>query len=276
MIAREFMDHKDQLQDFVETTVHLVMHRLNEQSTRDLSRFYSNEIVEDSLCDLLAPLAERYKLDSKSIAEEFANERLSTIIEASRIDAHRYATEDPALENLEEVFYASNGFWATVAYRIANALLQQKVPIIPRAVSSIAHSRTGVDIHPGATIHPGLFIDHGTGIAIGCTAVIHSNVNLYNGVVLGTRSKPRKKTDQQTDEIQKRHPTIHSYVSLYTNAFVGGDVIIGSGSTIGAYAFVCHDVAADSVVLGKSGSAPLPTEQNTPDKNDVSSIEYMI
>ena len=141
-----------------------------------------------------------------------------------------------------------------MAYRIANALLKQDVPIIPRAVSGIAHSHTGIDIHPGATIHPGLFIDHGTGIAIGCTAVIHANVNLYNGVVLGTRSKPRKKTDQETDGIKKRHPTIESNVSLYTNAFVGGDIVIGSGSTIGAYAFVCEDIPKGSVVLGKTGS----------------------
>jgi len=179
---------------------------------------------------------------------------LPNIIEACQIDAERYVTEDPALENIEEVFYASNGFWATVAYRIANALSKLGVPIIPRAITGFAHSRTGVDIHPGATIHPGLFIDHGTGIAIGCTAVIHENVNLYNGVVLGTRSKPRKKTNEQTSSVVKRHPTIQSNVSLYTNAFVGGDIVIGAGSTIGAYAFVCNDVPSNSVVLGKTGS----------------------
>lgn len=276
MVVREFMDHKEQLQNFVERTVHLVMQRLNEQSTIEFRCLYTNETVEESLFELLTPLADRYTLDAIAISKEFADELLPKIVEACQIDAERYATEDPALENLEEVFYASNGFWATVAYRIANALLQQRVPIIPRAVSGIAHSRTGVDIHPGATIHPGLFIDHGTGIAIGCTAVIHSNVNLYNGVVLGTRSKPRKKTDGQTDKIAKRHPTIESNVSLYTNAFVGGDVVIGSGSTIGAYAFVCHDVPEDSVVMGKTDNAfqgaPAPTQQNVTD--DV--IEYMI
>jgi len=210
--------------------------------------------VEEALFDLLTPLSRRYTLDADAIAKEFASTYLPNIVEACQTDAERYLTEDPALENIEEVFYASNGFWATVAYRIANALLQQNVPIIPRAVSGIAHSHTGIDIHPGATIHPGLFIDHGTGIAIGCTAVIHSNVNLYNGVVLGTRSKPRKKTDEETSTIQKRHPTIQSNVNLYTNAFVGGDIVVGTGSTIGAYAFVCQDVPENSVVLGKSAS----------------------
>ena len=252
MIVRNFMDHKEQVQIFVEHTVNLVMQRLSEQVGQNIGCIYSNDTVEDALVDLLAPLAERYSIESETIAREFVSDYLPKISIACQIDAERYQTEDPALENLDEVFYASNGFWATVAYRIANALLQLKVPIIPRAISAVAHSRTGVDIHPGATIEPGLFIDHGTGIAIGCTAVIHANVNLYNGVVLGTRSKPRKKTDEASATIKKRHPTIESNVSLYTNAFVGGDVVIGAGTTVGAYAFVCHDVPADSLVVGRT------------------------
>ena len=254
MIVRQFMDHKEQLQVFVEQSVNLVMQRLSEQVGQNIGCIYSNDIIEEALVDLLYPLAERYSFDSEAVASEFVNEYLPEISIACKIDAERYQTEDPALEDLDEVFYASNGFWATVAYRIANALLKLEVPIIPRAISSVAHSRTGVDIHPGATIEPGLFIDHGTGIAIGCTAIIRSNVNLYNGVVLGTRSKPRKKTDEATSTIKKRHPTIESNVSLYTNAFVGGDVVIGPGTIVGAYAFVCHDVPADSVVLGKTGN----------------------
>ena len=183
MNAREFTYHKEQLQDFVEDIVNLILQRLDEQSLNNVKRTYSNEVVEEELFQLLSPLTNRYPIDAEAVAKEFASIQLPGIVQACQTDAQRYITEDPALENIEEVFYASNGFWATVAYRIANALLKLNVPIIPRAVSGIAHSRTGVDIHPGATIHPGLFIDHGTGIAIGCTAVIHSNVNLYNGVV---------------------------------------------------------------------------------------------
>ena len=282
MIVRQFMDHKEQLQVFVEQSVNLVMQRLSEQVGQNIGCIYSNDIIEEALVDLLYPLAERYSFDSEAVASEFVNEYLPEISIACKIDAERYQTEDPALEDLDEVFYASNGFWATVAYRIANALLQLNVPIIPRAISGVAHSRTGVDIHPGATIEPGLFIDHGTGIAIGCTAIIRSNVNLYNGVVLGTRSKPRKKTDEATATIKKRHPTIESNVSLYTNAFVGGDVVIGSGTTVGAYAFVCHDVPADSLVIGKTSEdkqtvisevAPvLPAPIELHDLTNVSSI----
>ena len=275
MIVREFMDHKEQLQAFVEHTVNLVMQRLSEQAGQKIRCIYSNDTVEEALVDLLYPLAERYAFDPEEIASEFVNEYLPGVSIACQIDAERYQTEDPALENLDEVFYASNGFWATVAYRIANALLQLKVPIIPRAISAVAHSRTGVDIHPGATIKPGLFIGHGTGIAIGCTAVIHSNVNLYNGVVLGTRSKPRKKTDEATATIKKRHPTIESNVSLYTNAFVGGDVVIGSGTIVGAYAFVCHDVPADSVVFGKTDNEQQTVSPEAPPVQPAT-IEYMI
>ena len=254
MTVREFKDHKEQVQVFVEQAVNVIMQRLSEQTGHTVRCLYSNDAVEEALVDLLSPLSDRYTIDAKAIARQFVDDYLPEITNACQIDAERYQTEDPALENLEEVFYASNGFWATVAYRIANTLLKQEVPIIPRAISAIAHSRTGVDIHPGATIEAGLFIDHGTGIAIGCTTVIHANVNLYNGVVLGTRSKPKKKTDEESSTIKKRHPTIESNVSLYTNAFVGGDVVIGSGTTVGAYAFVCHDVPADSVILGKTGS----------------------
>jgi len=275
MIIRQFMDHKEQLQVFVEQTVNLVMQRLSEQVGQSIRCIYSNDFVEESLVDLLYPLAERYAFDSESIARKFVNDYLPGIFIACQIDAERYQTEDPALENLDEVFYASNGFWATVAYRIANALLKLEVPIIPRGISGVAHSRTGVDIHPGATIEPGLFIDHGTGIAIGCTAVIHSNVNLYNGVVLGTRSKPRKKTDEVSSTVKKRHPTIESNVNLYTNAFVGGDVVIGAGTTVGAYAFICHDVPAGSLVVGKTGDVKqtlAPEVHESPQGN----VEYVV
>ena len=143
MIVRQFMDHKEQLQVFVEQSVNLVMQRLSEQVGQNIGCIYSNDIIEEALVDLLYPLAERYSFDSEAVASEFVNEYLPEISIACKIDAERYQTEDPALEDLDEVFYASNGFWATVAYRIANALLQLNVPIIPRAISGVAHSRTG-------------------------------------------------------------------------------------------------------------------------------------
>lgn len=206
-----------------------------------------------SLHSLLAAMHNRFDVNADAIVERFVAQAWPDILSASRQDFRRYPDQDPALSNAEEVLYSSNGFWATVAYRMANALRLLRVPILPRAISGFAHSRTGVDIHPGATIGPGLFIDHGTGIAIGCTAVLGRSVNLYNGVVLGTRSRPERSTNEQSGEVVKRHPTIGDGVSLYTNAFVGGDVTIGDNAVIGAYAFVCHDVPPGEVVTGREG-----------------------
>lgn len=241
---------KQDIQSFAIKSVGTILEQL-ETEGESTSVFKCEEALRDSLVALLSGLPGRYAIDPEAVADHFAKDWYSGIVNASKADFDRYPIQDPALSNLEEVFYSSNGFWATVAYRVANVLKQLGVPIIPRAISSFAHSRTGIDIHPGATIAPGLFIDHGTGIAIGCTAVIGENVNLYNGVVLGTRSKPRRQTEEDSSAITKRHPTIEYGVSLYTNAFVGGDVTIGKNAVIGAYAFVCHDVAEGEIVSGQ-------------------------
>lgn len=256
--TRLFTDQKRAIQNFVADAVDLVLERLENQTGHQVRCVYANEAIRESLLDLLRPIEAIKGIDATAIADQFAGTHLESLIEDCRRDLDRYPIQDPAMSNLEEVFYASNGFWATVAYRFANTLKRLQVPIVPRAISSIAHSKTGIDIHPGASIAPGLFIDHGTGIAIGCTAVLHENVSLYNGVVLGTSSKPSKQIDEQSFSVKKRHPTISAGVSLYTNAFVGGDVTIGENAVIGAYAFVCHNVAAGATVTGK-GNQPLLT-----------------
>lgn len=259
-VQRSFAIHHRLIQDFILDAVGLVLELLDEQSDRDVRSLSCVLQIRESFVNLLTPLQDRYEIDAMVLADEFTNHRLPEIVDDCRKDFDRYPIQDPALSNLEEVFYASNGFWATVAYRIATAMKQMEVPLIPRAIAGIAHSKTGVDIHPGATIAPGLFIDHGTGIAIGCTAILEENVSLYNGVVLGTKSKPAKTTNAESGVIEKRHPTIKSGVTLYTNAFVGGDVTIGENAVIGAYAFVCHDVAPGATVSGQNHSTDLGTD----------------
>lgn len=249
------------IQSFAIKSVAFIIEQLDTLEISDEADFQCSDVLRDDLEALLLALPSRYNLAPHAIANCFADEWYSQIVVASQADFRRYPLQDPALSNLEEVFFASNGFWATVAYRIANALKQLHVPIIPRAISSFAHSRTGIDIHPGASIAAGLFIDHGTGIAIGCTAVVEENVNLYNGVVLGTRSKPRRQTAEDSAVVTKRHPTIKSGVSLYTNAFVGGDVTVGKNAVVGAYAFVCRDVADDEIVSGRE-LAPRPPQED--------------
>lgn len=238
------------IQSFAIKSVGIILEQL-ETEHESTNSFECSDALRGHLEMLLDALPDGYALDASAMADRFARDWYSDIVTASRADFQRYPLQDPALSNIEEVFYSSNGFWATVAYRVAHALKHLCVPIIPRAISSFAHSRTGIDIHPGATIAAGLFIDHGTGIAIGCTAVIGENVNLYNGVVLGTRSKPRRQIEEDSATVTKRHPTIGAGVSLYTNAFVGGDVTVGDNAVIGAYAFVCRDVAEGEIVSGQ-------------------------
>jgi len=219
------------IQTFVFQAVSYVLDRLEGDSTQSSNATEDTSILQEKLRLLLLPLEEKFPISAAVISEAFGAKSLQNILEACEADYARYPIQDPALSNMEEVLYASNGFWATVAYRLANALKQLGVPIIPRTISGIAHSRTGVDIHPGATIAPGLFIDHGTGIAIGCTAVLGENVNIYNGVVLGTRSKPSRKQHADSKAVVKRHPTIGNGVSLFTNAFVCEDVPAGEVRT---------------------------------------------
>jgi len=142
---------------------------------------------------------------------------------------------DPAAESSWEVVCAYPGFYAVTAYRLAHELYGSGVPLLPRLMTELAHSRTGIDIHPGAQIGPGFFIDHGTGVVIGQTAVIGRDVTLYQGVTLGALS---------TRQEGKRHPTLEDGVTVYANATVlGGDTVIGRGSSIGAHAFVTASVA---------------------------------
>ena len=141
---------------------------------------------------------------------------------------------DPAAKTLDEIIFCYPGLEAITVHRIAHELYRLQVPFIPRIMSEWSHSRTGIDIHPGAQIGPSFFIDHGTGVVIGETTVIEQNVKLYQGVTLGALSFPK---DENGNIIRgaKRHPTIEEGVVIYANATVlGGDTIIGTKSVIGS------------------------------------------
>ena len=147
---------------------------------------------------------------------------------------------DPAAANKEEIIFAYPGLFAIFVYRIAHELYLRHVPMIPRIMSEYAHSRTGIDIHPGAQIGPWFFIDHGTGIVIGETTVIGSHVKLYQGVTLGALS-PRA---GHASLPGKRHPTVCDYVTIYSGASIlGGKTVIGEHSVVGGNAFLTDSVA---------------------------------
>lgn len=171
-------------------------------------------------------------------------------------DVRRMITEDtraayegdPAALSFAEVQISYPGLFAIVSHRIAHELYLLDVPIVPRVMSEWVHAKTGIDIHPGATIGLGLFIDHGTGVVIGETTEIGNRVKIYQGVTLGARSFPLDENGLPIKHI-KRHPTVEDDVVIYSNASIlGGDTIIGKGSTIGGNVFIMETVPPNSFV----------------------------
>src|SRR5207248_3702184 len=135
------------------------------------------------------------------------------------------------------VVFSYPGIQAICVYRIAHRLLELGCAIVPRMMTEIAHSETGIDIHPGATVGEGFFIDHGTGVVIGETTVIGKRVRIYQGVTLGALSVAKG----QSLRGKKRHPTIEDEVVIYANATIlGGDTVIGRGAVIGGNTWVVH------------------------------------
>ncbi len=149
---------------------------------------------------------------------------------------------DPAAKSLGEVIFCYPGIKAVVNYRIANALLNLDIPIIPRIITEMAHSETGIDIHPGATIGEYFTIDHGTGVVIGETAIIGNNVKMYQGVTLGAKSFPLDENGNPIKGIP-RHPNIGNNVIIYSNSTILGNIKIGDGAVIGGNIWVDTDVA---------------------------------
>jgi serine O-acetyltransferase len=155
---------------------------------------------------------------------------------------------DPAAKSHHEIIFCYPGLEAVSVYRIAHELLLLGVPLIPRMMTEHAHSRTGIDIHPGARIGPGFFIDHGTGVVIGETCDIGTSVKLYQGVTLGALSFPR---DANGNIIRgmKRHPTLEDDVVVYANATIlGGDTVIGHHAVIGSSVWITQSVEPFTVV----------------------------
>jgi serine O-acetyltransferase len=155
---------------------------------------------------------------------------------------------DPSAKNRQEIVFCFPGLEAVTVYRLAHELLSIGVPLIPRMMTEAAHSKTGIDIHPGARIGPGFFIDHGTGVVIGETCDIGTNVKLYQGVTLGAVSFPR---DAAGNIIrgQKRHPTLEHDVVVYANATIlGGNTVIGHHSAIGSSVWLTQSVDPYSLV----------------------------
>ncbi len=175
-------------------------------------------------------------------------ERLPEIREALAGDVAAAFAGDPAAVNSDEIILCYPGTFAIAVHRLAHPLYEQGVPLVPRIMAEWAHSRTGVDIHPGARIGPQFFIDHGTGVVIGETTVIGARVKLYQGVTLGALSF-RRNPDGTLAKGGRRHPTIEDDVTIYANATIlGGGTVIGRGAVIGGGCWITSSVPAGARV----------------------------
>jgi serine O-acetyltransferase len=163
------------------------------------------------------------------------------------LDAVAAYEGDPAASSPSEAIFCYPGVLALTCHRIAHVLYGYEVPLIPRIITEHAHSKTGIDIHPGATIGEKVFIDHGTGVVIGETAIIGDRVRIYQGVTLGAKSFP---LDDQGNPIKgiARHPMIEDEVTIYSGATVLGRVTIGKGAVIGGNVWLTKDVAPGAVI----------------------------
>lgn len=202
-------------------------------------------------------LAVRCTGGHKRSAEEIAHEAhehalallqaIPSIRELLAEDVQAALVGDPAACSDAEIIMSYPGVMAIAGHRIAHHLYHHGVPLLPRMISEILHSRTGIDIHPGASIGRSFFIDHGTGVVIGETSTIGNRVKLYQGVTLGALSvKSREAAGRKT----KRHPTIEDDVTVYAGATIlGGDTVIGRGSTIGGNVWLTRSVPPGTTVV---------------------------
>jgi serine O-acetyltransferase len=188
-----------------------------------------------------------YCNDYECAVESFLN-KLPELEELIETDIQALFDGDPAAKSKKEIIICYPGLKAIVTYRLAHILYDMNIPILPRALSEYAHSKTGIDIHPGAKIGPYFFIDHGTGIVIGETTEIGEHVKIYQGVTLGALSLSKGHDLFGS----KRHPTIMDNVTIYSGASIfGGETIIGKNCTIGSSSYIVSSVEEDTIVTIK-------------------------
>lgn len=214
---------------------------LHDKLTQQICRALRHE------CD-----GDKEPVDLEALAQQKAVEFLRRLPEVRYIleqDVESAYLGDPAAKSHHEIIFCYPGLEAITIYRLAHELLLLGIPLIPRMMTELAHSKTGIDIHPGARIGPGFFIDHGTGVVIGETCDIGKNVKLYQGVTLGALSFPR---DAAGNIIRgmKRHPTLEDEVVVYANATIlGGDTVIGHHAVIGSNVWLTQSVEPYTSVL---------------------------
>ncbi|HEV8423065.1 MAG TPA: serine O-acetyltransferase [Chthoniobacterales bacterium] len=224
--------HPGDLPDLTRSRLRSLHARLHPEMCKSLARRGRNGSVEP---------------DADRILRDFFS-KLAAVREILWTDIDAAFEGDPASTSFEEIILAYPSLEAIAIQRMAHILYQSDLPLIPRMMTEWAHSRTGIDIHPGAKIGSYFFIDHGTGVVIGETCEIGVHVKLYHGVTLGARSF-QKDDHGHVKKGGKRHPNVEDYVTIYPNSTIlGGRTTVGARSTIGGNVFLMQSVPPDSLV----------------------------
>lgn len=243
------MPSNARIADWAMHVLHLLFperHSSHFQNEDDVRKAF--EEAKEELLELLLKTKACSDCDNKRIAQHFLEE-LPSIYEIMLTDAQAIMDGDPAARSLQEVIRTYPGFTAICVYRLAHQLWRSDVPVIPRILTEHAHSKTGIDIHPGAQIGRYLYIDHGTGLVIGETCIIGDYVKLYQGVTLGALSVEKNMVDTQ------RHPIIEDHVIIYAGATIlGGQTVIGHHSIIGGNVWLTSSVAPYTTVYHQPNS----------------------
>ncbi|RVU26013.1 serine acetyltransferase [Sandaracinomonas limnophila] len=210
------------------------------KSLEDLELYWAG--IENGLESLLYSIKEQCPGEVPALTKAFLN-KIPEIYHLLCTDIQAMVDGDPAATTDFEVVRTYPGFYALAFYRLAHGLHELKIPIIPRILTEYAHSKTGIDIHPGAKIGKHFFMDHGTGIVIGETCEIGERVKIYQGVTLGALSVDKSMAST------KRHPTIEDGVVIYSGATIlGGETIVGANSIIGGNVWLTKSVPAQTKI----------------------------
>lgn len=240
--TRKYDIDKKKIEDFIDRFFRFIFFLEYQRCSKPGDIQLRLNAFKDEFNEILYSVTEeRDSLHTEKFFESFPK-----VYETLENDAQTIVDNDPAARSKEEVMFSYPGFFAIAVYRFAHELYKSKIPLIPRIWTEFAHSKTGIDINPGAQIGENFFIDHGTGIVIGETAIIGNEVKIYQGVTLGAL--------YVTKNLQniKRHPTIENNVVIYANATIlGGDTVIGENSIIGGNVWITESVARDSIVFHK-------------------------
>ena len=224
------------------------------------------ERLEDEIYKSIeyAPPPDVKKKELRAMARGITGEYLANlpgVRELLQTDVEAAYNGDPAALSREEVIVAYPFIEAIAVQRLAHGLYLKDIPLVPRIMTEWAHSRTGMDLHPGARIGSHFFVDHCTGTVVGETTTIGDRVKMYQGVGLVARSL----AGGQSLKGQKRHPTIEDRVTIYAGATImGGDTVVGEGSTIGANVFLTHSVPANSLVIYEDVQVKVLSKANRP------------